>query len=110
MNNAPMPGERANGRELLVYHAFGNMDVRTRNGRNIKGTGVVRAAVERLQGVTRYREVGRIRVARNIRLVARERHCIREVRVADSQIGGFEQRRESWVQFDQVRIIGAAVC
>src|SRR6266513_1878535 len=24
-----------NGRELLVYHAFGNMDVRTRTGRNI---------------------------------------------------------------------------
>jgi hypothetical protein len=38
-----------NDRELLVYHAFGNMDARTRNGRNIKGTGVVRAAVERLQ-------------------------------------------------------------
>ena len=36
--------------ELLVYHAFGNMDMRTRNGRNIKGTGAVRAAIERLQG------------------------------------------------------------
>ncbi len=35
--------------ELLVYHAFGNMDLRTRNARNIKGTGAVRAAVERLQ-------------------------------------------------------------
>jgi hypothetical protein len=35
--------------ELFVYHAFGNMDLRVRNGRNIKGTGAVRTAVERLQ-------------------------------------------------------------
>jgi len=39
---------RKNG-ELLVYNAFGNMDLRARHGRNIKGTGAVRAAIERLQ-------------------------------------------------------------
>ena len=35
--------------ELLVYHAVGNYELRTRNGRDIKGTGAVMAAVERLQ-------------------------------------------------------------
>lgn len=35
--------------ELLVYHSFGNYDLRTANGRNIKGTGAIQAAVERLQ-------------------------------------------------------------
>lgn len=35
--------------ELLVYHSFGNYDLRTANGRNIKGTGAIEAAVERLQ-------------------------------------------------------------
>jgi hypothetical protein len=35
--------------ELLVYHSFGNYDLRTANGRNIKGSGAIEAAVERLQ-------------------------------------------------------------
>ena len=35
--------------ELLVYHSFGNYDLRTVGGRNIKGTAAVRAAVGRLQ-------------------------------------------------------------
>ena len=35
--------------ELLVYHSFGNYDLRTARGRNIKGTGAIEAAVERLQ-------------------------------------------------------------
>jgi len=35
--------------ELLVSHAFGNMDSRAQHGRNIKGTRAVRTAVERLQ-------------------------------------------------------------
>jgi hypothetical protein len=35
--------------ELLVYHAFGNHHLRTSNGRNIKGTGAIQAAVERLR-------------------------------------------------------------
>jgi hypothetical protein len=35
--------------ELLVYHSFGNYDLRTANGRNIKGTRAIEAAVERLQ-------------------------------------------------------------
>ncbi len=35
--------------ELLVYHSFGNYDLRTGSGRNIKGTDAVRAAVERLR-------------------------------------------------------------
>jgi len=35
--------------ELLVYHSFGNYKLRTAGGRNIKGTGAVRAAVERLR-------------------------------------------------------------
>ena len=39
---------RKNG-ELLVYNAFGNMHLRARNGRDIKGTMAVRAAIERLQ-------------------------------------------------------------
>ena len=50
--NLPVPQRfriPRNDGDLLVYHAFGNMDVRTRNARNIKGTRVVRAAVERLQ-------------------------------------------------------------
>jgi hypothetical protein len=35
--------------ELLVYHSFGNYDLRTAHGRNIKGTGAIQAAVERFQ-------------------------------------------------------------
>lgn len=35
--------------ELLLYHSFGNYDLRTAHGRNIKGTGAIEAAVERLQ-------------------------------------------------------------
>jgi hypothetical protein len=35
--------------ELLVYHSFGNYDLRTAHGRNIKGTTAIRAAIERLQ-------------------------------------------------------------
>jgi hypothetical protein len=35
--------------ELLVFHAFGNYELRTSNGRNIKGTGAVVAAIDRLQ-------------------------------------------------------------
>jgi hypothetical protein len=35
--------------ELVVYHSFGNYDLRTAHGRNIKGTTAIRAAVERLQ-------------------------------------------------------------
>ena len=45
---APLKIERAED-ELLVYHSFGNYDLRTVGGRNIKGTGAVRAAVSRLQ-------------------------------------------------------------
>ena len=35
--------------ELIVYHAVGNFETRARGGRNIKGTGAVLAAVERLR-------------------------------------------------------------
>lgn len=35
--------------EVLVYHAMGNYQTRSREGRNVKGTGAVIAAVERLQ-------------------------------------------------------------
>jgi len=35
--------------ELLVYHSFGNYDLRTAHGRNIKGTGAIEGAVARLQ-------------------------------------------------------------
>ncbi len=35
--------------ELFVYHSFGNYETRSANGRNIKGTGAVKAALERLQ-------------------------------------------------------------
>lgn len=35
--------------ELLVYHAMGNYELRSHGGRNIKGTGFVRDAVERLK-------------------------------------------------------------
>lgn len=40
--------ERRDG-ELVVYHSFGNYDLRTVHGRNVKGTGAIKAAVERLQ-------------------------------------------------------------
>jgi glycosyltransferase involved in cell wall biosynthesis len=40
--------QRAPG-ELIVYHAVGNFESRARGGRNIKGTGAVMAAVERLR-------------------------------------------------------------
>jgi hypothetical protein len=36
-------------RELIVYHSFGNYESRSSNGRNIKGTGAVVAAIEQLQ-------------------------------------------------------------
>lgn len=35
--------------ELVVYHSFGNYQLRTANGRDIKGTGAIMAAIERLQ-------------------------------------------------------------
>ncbi len=35
--------------ELLVYHAMGNYDSRNKNGRNIKGTSAVIAAIEQLK-------------------------------------------------------------
>lgn len=35
--------------ELIVYHAMGNYQLRSRGGRNIKGTGAVIAAIEQLQ-------------------------------------------------------------
>jgi glycosyltransferase involved in cell wall biosynthesis len=35
--------------EFLVYHAMGNYDVRTMNGRNIKGTAAVVEAIEKLK-------------------------------------------------------------
>ncbi|MCC8952089.1 glycosyltransferase [Bradyrhizobium sp. Pear77] len=35
--------------ELIVYHAVGNYELRSRNGRNIKGTGAILAAIERLK-------------------------------------------------------------
>jgi len=37
------------GQELMVYHSFGNYESRARDGRDIKGTGAVIAAIERLQ-------------------------------------------------------------
>jgi hypothetical protein len=40
--------ERAQG-EMIVYHAVGNLATRAVNGRNIKGSGAVVAAVERLR-------------------------------------------------------------
>jgi len=40
--------DRADG-EILIFHAVGNYDVRARLTRNIKGTGAVLAAVERLR-------------------------------------------------------------
>lgn len=36
--------------ELTVYHSFGNFESRTQDGRNIKGTPAITAAVERLKG------------------------------------------------------------
>lgn len=39
-----MPGE------LIVYHGVGNYDTRAREGRGIKGTGSVMAAIDRLRG------------------------------------------------------------
>lgn len=36
--------------ELIVYHGVGNYDTRGRNGRNIKGTGAVLAAIDKLRG------------------------------------------------------------
>ncbi len=35
--------------ELVVYHAVGNFQLRAQNGRNLKGTGAVVAAIERLR-------------------------------------------------------------
>ena len=35
--------------ELLVYHSFGNYALRSTDGRNIKGTGAIVAAIERLR-------------------------------------------------------------
>lgn len=35
--------------EILVYHAVGNYEMRTQNGRNIKGTPAVFAAIDRLK-------------------------------------------------------------
>ena len=35
--------------ELLVYHSMGNYELRSRGGRNIKGTGFVQDAVERMK-------------------------------------------------------------
>ena len=35
--------------ELIVYHAVGNIETRAREGRNIKGSGAVLAAVDRLR-------------------------------------------------------------
>jgi hypothetical protein len=35
--------------ELIVYHAVGNFDLRSVGGRNLKGTGAVVAAIERLR-------------------------------------------------------------
>lgn len=40
--------KRAPG-ELIVYHGVGNYDTRGRDGRNVKGTGAVFAAIERLR-------------------------------------------------------------
>jgi glycosyltransferase involved in cell wall biosynthesis len=40
--------ERAPG-ELIVYHAVGNYNLRSRGGRNIKGTGAILAAIDRLR-------------------------------------------------------------
>jgi glycosyltransferase involved in cell wall biosynthesis len=40
--------ERSPG-ELIVYHAVGNYELRSRNGRNIKGTGAILAAIDRLK-------------------------------------------------------------
>jgi glycosyltransferase involved in cell wall biosynthesis len=40
---------KRSGNELVVYHSFGNYDLRTAHSRNIKGTGAIQAAVERLQ-------------------------------------------------------------
>jgi glycosyltransferase involved in cell wall biosynthesis len=41
--------KRAPG-ELIVYHSVGNYDLRTRAGRNLKGTGAIVAAIDRLRG------------------------------------------------------------
>ena len=35
--------------EILVYHSVGNYEMRTRNGINVKGTGAVIAAIDRLK-------------------------------------------------------------
>lgn len=40
--------ERRND-EILVFHSVGNFDIRAKNNRNIKGTGAVIRAIERLQ-------------------------------------------------------------
>jgi glycosyltransferase involved in cell wall biosynthesis len=40
--------QRAPG-ELIVYHSFGNFELRSRGGRNIKGTPAVLSAIERLR-------------------------------------------------------------
>lgn len=36
--------------EVVIHHAVGNYDLRTRQGRNVKGTHALRSAVESLQG------------------------------------------------------------
>ena len=43
--------------ELIVYHAVGNIETRAREGRNIKGSGAVLAAVDRLRA-----EGGKVRI------------------------------------------------
>jgi glycosyltransferase involved in cell wall biosynthesis len=48
----PVPEEWKEPRqegEILIYHSVGNYDVRTKNGVNMKGTGAVLKAVERLK-------------------------------------------------------------
>ncbi|MGQ0810791.1 MAG: glycosyltransferase [Nitrospiraceae bacterium] len=49
--NLPVPSQfrlERGERELLVYHGVGNYDARAHSGRNIKGTGAVVAAIDRL--------------------------------------------------------------
>ena len=46
---ADMRLDRERPDEILIWHAMGNYDLRSVNGRNIKGTGAVVAAVERLR-------------------------------------------------------------
>lgn len=46
----PQYFQRREAGEVLIYHGFGNYQARSQDGRNIKGTPAIFAAIERLRG------------------------------------------------------------